>query len=250
MRAHFNRPIADRMGNQIDTASIRLLAPQSTELIAETIYAQTTGGLTRANPWTTVNGEIDFYLDSPSRVQIGITVAGGVEEFWDDVDVLAVAADSTHQGLGADSTQVGTGSSSAGNGATALGTGASAAAPLSIAIGRQAAASADGGISMGAQAAASQVGALAIGGSSVADGAQAIALGDAARSSYDHSTAIGAGAETTRPNQVAVGTEDDLVEVPGTAVLHSPNGTPFIVKVTNDGLLYTQQLADYPTPPG
>ncbi|MGW1436885.1 hypothetical protein ACWD7M_16740 [Streptomyces griseus] len=245
MRAHFNRPVTDRMGNQVDEAQIRLLTPGGLEPIPDMIYTEVTGGTTRANPWSITNGEVDFYLDSPARVKIGILVAGAAEEFWDNVDILAVAADSSHLGLGQDSTQVGLGASSPGEGATALGGGATAQAPLSTAVGRQAITSADGALAVGAQASASQTGAIAVGGSAVSDGTQSTAVGDAARALHDHSAAIGAGAETTRPRQIMLGTSTGLVQMPGLAVLHSPNGTPFVLQVTNEGGLYTQRLAPY-----
>ncbi|MFE6000317.1 hypothetical protein ACFQ6C_26210 [Streptomyces sp. NPDC056454] len=233
------------MGNQVDQAQVRLLIPGSTELFPDMIYAEATGGATRTNPWTIDTGEVDFYLDSPSRVQIGILVSVAAEEFWNDVDVLAVNSDSSHLGVGQDSTQVGLGASSSGEGATALGGGATATAPLSTAIGRQASSEADGGLAVGAHASASQTGAIAVGRSSVSDGTQSTAVGDAARALHDRGVAIGAGAETTRPRQVMLGTAESLVQVPGIAVLHSPDGTPFVLRVTNEGGLYTQQLAPY-----
>ena len=61
--------------------------------------------------------------------------------------------------------------------------------------------------------------------------------------------AVGAGAVANRPNQVAVGTTNDMVDFPGTVVLHSPNGTAFVLKAANDGMLYTQQLPAYEEPP-
>ncbi|MFH8483107.1 hypothetical protein [Streptomyces sp. NPDC018055] len=245
MRAHYNRPIIDREGNQVDVAQIRLLIPGSSELIPDMIYAEATGGTTRPNPWFITNGEIDFYLDSPTRVQIGILVLNAAEEFWTDVDVLAVNSDSSHLGLGQDSTQVGLGASSSGEGSTALGGGATATAPLSTAVGRQATTSADGGIAVGAHASASQNGSIAVGRSAVSDGTQSTAVGDAAQALHDQSVAIGAGAETTRPHQIVIGAPEDLVEMPGIAVLHSPDGTAFVLRVTNEGGLYTQRLAPY-----
>ncbi|MFD8654188.1 hypothetical protein [Streptomyces mirabilis] len=254
MRAHFNRPLIDRMGNQIDQAVVRLLvAGSTTELISAIVYSEATGSLTRTNPWNITNGEIDFFLDSPARLQLGVKVGTDPEEFWDNVDVLAVATESTHPGTGTDSTAIGNGASATGAGAVALGAGTLANADAATVIGYQASAAQAGATAIGAQASATESGAVAIGQSAVAQGLQAAALGDGAQSLWDQSTAVGAGAQTTRPKQVVLGTTDGLVDIPGLAVLHSPDGTPFTLAVTDDGRLYTQQLAPYETaeaPPG
>jgi hypothetical protein len=246
VRAHFNRPLIDMMGNQVNQAVVRLLvAGSTTELISAIVYSEATGSLTRTNPWNITNGEVDFFLDAPARLQLGVKVGTDPEEFWDNVDVLAVATESTHPGTGTDSTAIGNGASATGAGAMALGAGTLADADSATVIGYQASAAQAGATAIGAQASATEPGALAIGQSALAQGLQAAALGDGAQSSWDQSTAVGAGAQTTRPNQVVLGTAADLVDVPGAAVLHSPDGTPFVLAVTNDGRLYTQQLAPY-----
>jgi hypothetical protein len=251
VRAHFNRALLDREGNQVDTATVRLLAAGGTDLLTDTVYTEATGGTTYPNPWEAVNGEIDFYLDSPTRLQIGVTVGTDPEQFWDDVDVLAVGSDSSHPGAGANSTQVGADSVSSGQGSTSLGSGAQATADLSTALGYQAATSEAGSVAVGSQSAASQSGAIAVGQSALAQGTQATALGDAAQAVYDHSTAVGAGAVTDRPNQVRLGTDQDQVDLPGTVTLRSPGGIPFLLGVTDTGLLFTQELPPYvpPVPP-
>lgn len=252
MRAHFNRPLIDMMGNQVNEAVVRLLATGSTtELISDIVYSEATGSLTRTNPWSITNGEIDFFLDAPARLQIGVKVGTDPEEFWDNVDVLAVATESTHPGTGASSTALGNGATATGLGAIALGSGSLADADSTTVIGYQASAAQAGATAIGTQASATEVGAVAIGQSALAQGLQATALGDGAQSAWDQATAVGAGARTTRPNQVALGTAADMVDIPGMAVLHSPDGTPFALAVTNDGRLYAQELAPYvaPDPP-
>jgi hypothetical protein len=249
VRAHFNRPLTDRAGNQINEATVRLLVQGAVELLQDTIYAEASSGLTRTNPWNITNGEVDFFLDSPTRLQIGIKVGTSPEEFWDNVDVLAVATDSSHPGSAADSTQIGLGAASSGVGATSLGKGAAAAGDQSTAIGLSSSAVLDGGTAVGAQASASEAGAVAVGQSTVASGTQATALGNGARASFDQGTAIGAGAQVTRPNQIVLGTAAELVEIPGTGVLRSPSGTAFILAVTDEGVLFTQRLADFAPPP-
>lgn len=249
MRAHFNRALLDDQGNRIASAQVRILAPGAADLYGQTIYADATGGVTYTNPWTTTSGEVDFYLDAPDRVAIGVQVGTDPEEFWDNIDVLGVGNDSTHPGTGEDSLQIGVGAGASGLHATALGQGAQAAGDQSTALGEQASAPEVGTVAAGSQASASQPGAVAVGQSSVSQGSQSTALGAGSQARYDQSTAVGAGAVTDRPNQVAVGTVNDMVDIPGTAVLHSPNGTAFVIKVTNDGMLYTQQLPAYEEPP-
>lgn len=249
MRAHFNRALLDEQGNRIASAQVRLLVPGSIDLYGQTIYSDATDGGTYTNPWTTDSGEVDFYLDAPDRVRIGVQVGSAPEEFWDNIDVLGVGNDSTHPGTGADSLQIGVGADATGPRATALGQGTQAAGDQAAAFGGQSSASGAGSVAAGSQASASQPGAVAVGQSSVAQGSQSTALGAGAQARYDQSTALGAGAVTDRPNQVAVGTNADLVDILGTAVLHSPNGTPFVLKVTDGGMLYTQQLAAYEPPP-
>ncbi|MGW9067890.1 hypothetical protein ACWGQT_00360 [Streptomyces yangpuensis] len=245
MRAHFNRPLTDRLGNQIDEAQVRLLVPGGTAPIPQTVYLEATGGLTRTNPWSITNGEVDFFLDNPARVQVGITVTGSPEEFWDNIDVLAVNADSTHVGGGADSTQVGLSAVSAGAGGTSLGKSASASGDHATALGKESLASAAGAVASGAHSEATQPGAIAVGESSVSSGSQSLALGTGARAPYNRSAAIGAGAEATRPEQIMLGTPTNLVEIAGTTVLRSPGGHSYVLAVTDNGQLYTTPLAPY-----
>ncbi|MFE0490195.1 hypothetical protein [Streptomyces griseoaurantiacus] len=250
MRAHFNRPLLDSQGNRItEQATVRLFSPGSTDLLADTVYAESTGGVTRTNPWSTTSGEVNFYLDAPTRVKVGITVGTAPEELWDDVDVLATGVDSTHPGEGADSTQVGEESASTGQGATALGTQAQATADLSTTVGYQSTASADGAIAVGSQAAASQPGAIALGQSALSQGEQAVALGGGAHALFDRTVALGPGAVSERPDQIVLGTPDTMTYAPGPVVLRSPGGTMFSLAVADDGRLYTQEVLEYVAPP-
>jgi hypothetical protein len=249
VRAHFNRALQDLQGNQVPTATVRLLVPGTTTTYGQTIYAEATGGTTHTNPWTVTDGEVDFYLDAPDRVRIGVQVGTGPEEFWDDVDVVAVNSDSTHPGAGAQSLQIGVGASATGVHATALGQGAQATSDSTVALGEQATASAVGALAAGSQSDATAAGAVAVGQSALAQGTQSTAVGDGARALWNSSTAIGAGAETDRPHQVVIGTSADTAFLPGGIALQSPNGSTFLVGVTNDGMLYTQRLPTYVPPP-
>jgi hypothetical protein len=249
VRAHFNRALLDLQGNQVPTATVRLLVPGTTTFYGQTIYAQATGGTTYTNPWTVTTGEVDFYLDAPDRVRIGVQVGADPEEFWDNVDVTAVNSDSTHPGSGAQSLQIGVGASATGVHATALGQGTQAIADSTVALGEQATASDIGALAAGSQSDATAPGAVAVGQSALAQGSQSTALGDAARAMFNRSVAIGAGAQTDRPHQVVIGTAADTAFFPGGIALQSPNGSTFMLGVTNEGLLYTQKLPTYVPPP-
>jgi hypothetical protein len=244
VRAHFNRPLQDRMGNQVDVAQIRALVPGTTDLIPDMIYRDDTSGLTLPNPWDISAGEVDFYLGGPRRVRLGITVAGTPETFWEALDVVSPATDSSHPGGGDASTEVGLGAVT-GASATGVGVEANASGIGSAAYGRQAVASGEQAVSVGAQAQATEAGATAAGTSSEAAGSQATALGSGAQALYDQSTALGAGAHATGPNQVMLGTGADDVEIAsGRVVVRGPGGARFLIAVTDEGLLYTQELGE------
>lgn len=249
MRAHFNRALLDLQGNQVPTATVRLLVPGTTTAYGQTIYDQATGGTTRTNPWTITDGEVDFYLDAPDRVRIGVQVGTDPEQFWDNVDVVAVNSDSTHPGSGDQSLQIGVGAGATGVHATALGQGSQATADSTVALGEQAAASDVGALAAGTQAHATAAGAVAVGRSALAQGTQSTAVGDGAQAAWNQSTAIGVGARTDRPHQVVIGTATETVFLPGGIALQSPNGSTFMVAVTDDGMLYAQQLPTYVPPP-
>lgn len=86
---------------------------------------------------------------------------------------------------------------------------------------------------------------LAFGYAAVVDGGGAFpaitgssAIGAGASVAHNHSTAIGAGATTTKANQVMVGTAADFAEFPnlnGSFVMKSPNGSRWLVSMSNAG---------------
>ncbi|MGA5598430.1 hypothetical protein ACPCSE_29770 [Streptomyces cellulosae] len=249
MRAHFNRALLDDQGNRIASAQVRLLVAGGTDPYGQTIYSDAVGGATLTNPWTTTSGEVDFYLDAPDRVKVGVKVGTDPEEFWDNTDVLGVGNDSTHPGTGTGSMQIGAGAAATALNATALGQGAQAAGERATALGDDATASQEGALAAGTQASASQPGTVALGQSALAQGSQSAAIGSGARALHDQGVAIGAGAATEQPYQIMLGSADHRVDVPGPLVLRSPSGAEFSLRVTDDGLLYTQELAPYEEPP-
>lgn len=242
MRAHLSRPLQDAAGNLVAGATVRVLNPGTTELIPSTLYVDSSSGLTLTNPWVTSNS-VDFYLENPQRVRIGIVVGTDPEQFVEDVDVTTSNSESTHLGGGAESTQVGLNSSAAGASTTAVGVGTSATGGQATAVGHQAQASQDQTVAVGDQAAGNQPGATAVGASAAASGTQSTALGSGAAALYNYTTAIGAGAAATTDHQIMLGTRTGTVEHPGGTVLTSPGGVRYQIVVTDDGQLYAQRLA-------
>ena len=243
MRAHFKKVLTDNSGNVIETpVTVRVLQPGTVTMIVDTLYADGSSGTTLTNPWTIPSGgKIDFYLDEPQRVRLGITVSGSPEEFEEDVDVLAAATDSIHPGTGTDSLQVGLDAAATGDMSVALGV-ETAAASHAVAVGHSAAATDDQATAVGEQAAATQAGAVALGPSAQSDGIQATAVGVGATASHDKATALGAGAQTTQASQVMLGTSGDIVEIAGSGVVTSPSGNRFMIIVSDDGQLMTQLI--------
>lgn len=88
-RAHLYRPVQDTSGDVQSNVAVRVLQPGTTTPIADTMYVASTGGTTRSNPYTYTDGVISFYLDTPQRVRLGVTVGAAPEVFFEDVDVLS-----------------------------------------------------------------------------------------------------------------------------------------------------------------
>lgn len=94
-RAHLSKPILDSAGNVRTGAIVRVLQPGTTTPITDVLYAAGMGSATRTNSFVATNGVVDFYLDVPSRVRLGVTVGQEGETFFEDVDVLEPATPST-----------------------------------------------------------------------------------------------------------------------------------------------------------
>jgi len=91
LRGHFNRAVMDRAGNLIPGCTIRLIdSADGITTLSDPIYTTGIGTGTLPNPFICDTGVIDFYLESPKRVRIGVTKPGsGVEVVFDAADVLA-----------------------------------------------------------------------------------------------------------------------------------------------------------------
>lgn len=257
MRAHYTRPVTDQQGNLVPNVQVTVYNPATTTLITEVIYSTDTGVTPLTNPFVSSTGIIDFYLDNPQRVRLGVIQGTLPVQYDEDVDVLAAGSDSLHSGAGLDSlvigvsatsagnnsTAVGQGANSPGNSSTALGIAASALGAQSIAIGSSSV-QGDGAIGIGDSSHATGTQSVAIGQSATATLAESTALGHGATAPYAHSTAIGPGATTTGAHQIMLGTAADFTEIPlgSYAVMSSENGTRFKITVDDTGALTTTAL--------
>ena len=100
-RAHISKPILDAAGNVRSGASVRVLQPGTTTPLTGPLFAADMGSSTVTNPFIAANGVVDFYLDTPQRVRIGVTVGQEGEVFFEDVDVPEPAAADSGGGGGA-----------------------------------------------------------------------------------------------------------------------------------------------------
>lgn len=69
-RAHLFRPITDREGNLLYNATVTVREVDYSIPIGQPLYASKDGGDTLSNPFTAVNGVIDFWIDEPQRMSI------------------------------------------------------------------------------------------------------------------------------------------------------------------------------------
>lgn len=86
-RAHLQRPITDTQGNIVPNTHVSIYENGSTQLLGQQLWATALGSGQIANPFTTSDGKIQFWLDRPQSVRIGLTVPGSTETVIDDVQV-------------------------------------------------------------------------------------------------------------------------------------------------------------------
>lgn len=88
-RCHLYRPVTDVEGNIVPLTTITLYEAGTTTLLQQTVWSDAVSTMTpRDNPWTTSDGYIDVYLDTPQTVRIGTRTQGANETFIDDISVL------------------------------------------------------------------------------------------------------------------------------------------------------------------
>lgn len=255
MRAHYIRPVTDDQGTLLPNAQITVYDPGTTTLITPVLYGSDSGSDVLSNPYVSSTGVIDFYLDIPARVRIGVIQGGLPVQYYEDVDVLAAGVDGQHSGAGLNAVALGTSATAAGDsstalgpsassgglGSTALGTLTSALGDTSVAVGSAASSSVVNGVALGASSQATGTAALALGHAAQASGASSAAVGDGAHASYDRSTAVGTGATTSRTDQVMLGNGTSVVEIAPNSpfVLSDSAGVRWLVTVATDGTLHT-----------
>lgn len=269
-RSHLYMVAQDLAGNALENAVVRILQPGTENLLAAPIYATDTDVAAMPNPFTTVSGLVNFYVDTPQRVRIGVTPVSGVERFIEDIDVGSAGGgggDSDHVGGGSGSTKVGLdatsdgtdslaiaqqasgggnnsvaagfAASAAGLNSTAVGSASTAAGERGVAVGRQANAAALDATSVGAGSAGSNTRTTAVGDTAVANSVRSSAFGANATGGHDHATAVGSEATTTEANQVMLGTASDVAEAPGGYVLTAVDGKRGRLRMLPDGSLTT-----------
>lgn len=132
MRAHYYRTLQDTQGNLVPGCTVRVLQPGTTTLIQEALYADDSTSTTLPNPFVSDDGLINFYLEEPARVRIGVTAIDTPEVFFESVDVLSISDSTdvpTHEHgdpSHAFTVRIGPGASTNEEGAVAIGSGSSA----------------------------------------------------------------------------------------------------------------------------
>jgi hypothetical protein len=87
-RAHLYRPITDSEGNIVPNTKITVYEAGTSTLLAQALYKQAVGSPIWDNPHTSSDGYVEFYLDRPQSVRIGLVVQGATETYVDDIPVL------------------------------------------------------------------------------------------------------------------------------------------------------------------
>lgn len=268
-REHLYMLVVDREGNLQNGAEVRILQPHSTNLISVPIYETDEGPSVIGNPFEVTDGVIDIYVDNPIRVRVGLRIGASAEQFIEDIDIGGAAGggEHNHNGTGIESTAVGENATSSGdqsasygvnassNGTRSLAFGynASSLQPDAIALGYQVSANGDKVVVIGSESNATASGVVVVGSDAEASGGQSVALGRLSRAtaanstaigynsttSHTGSSAIGVGSSTTDENQVMLGTANHSVQVPGVAVISSPSGNQYELRVSDSGVVYT-----------
>jgi hypothetical protein len=99
-RAHLTRVITDAQGN-VNTAplTISVYQPGTTTLLGDLLYAANTGASGYTNPFTISTGIVDFYLNTPQRVDLKVD-DGSRSTVYSNVDVLEVVTGGGGGGTG------------------------------------------------------------------------------------------------------------------------------------------------------
>jgi hypothetical protein len=208
MRAHFRAPVQDSAGDLLPGAVVSVYQNGTTTLISNPVWADSISSNQLGNPFITLDGNCDFYLDNPQRVDLSISAPGQVPYPVLDVDVNAAGATSltlTFPGSATSTTQLGASAVANQAKAVALGDSASATGGSSTAAGQNAQASSASATALGQGALASGTQSVAAGAVSLATATQATAVGQAAQAGTQGATAIGSNASAQGTASTAIG---------------------------------------------
>lgn len=86
-RAHFSRTAADDQGNVVPGTTVTVYETGTLAVLTDPLYINEVGSPTRDNPFVINDGVLDFYLDNPRQVKIGLLSPNGIERFTDNLDV-------------------------------------------------------------------------------------------------------------------------------------------------------------------
>lgn len=75
-RARFYDVSTDPAGRPLTGVTVTVYTTGTTTLLPATIYAAASGAATRANPFVTSTGVVDFWLEDPAVVDVKYTLAG------------------------------------------------------------------------------------------------------------------------------------------------------------------------------
>jgi hypothetical protein len=248
VRAHYRAPVQDDGGNLLADTVVTIYVNGTMTPFGSPIYADGISGTTLSNPFISTDGTIDFYLDTPQRVDLGVQPPALPLAIFPDIDVevsgvssvdlslagsgtgstaagaSAVASNTDAVALGDSSTASGVKDTAAGQGATAsggssvaLGHGSTASGFQGTALGESSLVSGGtGGTAVGQAAQATAGGGTALGTGAHASATNATAIGEGAVASAAGATAIGRGVTASSPNTIEIGLNTDTVNIPGT----------------------------------
>lgn len=196
------------MGDLLPGAVISVYQNGTQLLISNPIWADGTSATQLGNPFISTDGNCNFYLDAPQRIDLGVSAPGQQPIIFQDIDVNAAGATSvtlTFPGTAANTTQVGSSAKATQTKAIALGDSASATGTSSTAVGQNAQATASSSTSVGQGALASGTQSLAEGQGALASASQATAIGQSSLANAQGSTALGNNASAQGTSSTAVG---------------------------------------------
>jgi trimeric autotransporter adhesin len=208
MRAHYRAPVQDDGGNLLPGSVITVFVNGTTSPLGLPVYSDDSTTSLLANPWTSPDGNIDFYLDAPQRVDLQVAPPGEAAVVFPDIDVEisgSTSVELTFVSTGTQSTALGSNSAAAGNYAAAFGDSSTAPGTDSLAAGQSASASGLDATAIGQQATVPGNASTALGQRSAANGQQAVAVGTAAVAAADNTVVVGAGASASGTGAVALG---------------------------------------------